>query len=180
MDAVRRAARRALPLVVLLGACLAEPLRQEEIDALGPEVGEESPRHRPGQPCLVCHGEDRIEDDAPVFELAGTVYLRQGDTMGANDIEVRIADAAGAEYRVHSNRAGNFMIEVDRGLDAPLEDAEGILYVPAPLVLPLKVSVHDGATARHMRGVIHRERSCSACHAGAPGAASPGQIFVQY
>ncbi len=40
------------------GACGGDPVHDEEVAALGPEPGggAPGPEHRPGQPCLVCHG----------------------------------------------------------------------------------------------------------------------------
>src|SRR5262245_52180936 len=63
----------AAAMLLGLAAC-EDPVRDNRIDALGPEEPgiPEGPLHRAGQPCLACHnGEGPGEN---VFSVAGTVY----------------------------------------------------------------------------------------------------------
>lgn len=171
-----RASALALALACAAG-CLAKSLDQEAIDALGPETTEPGPRHRPGQPCLVCHGEGN-PSEARTAVLGGTVYQHASDANGVGNVDVRITDADGTIFEVHSNTVGNFMVVVDPGVGQPLE-GEGVLSVPAAPVFPLTVDVTDGLTVTPMRNAIQREGSCAACHTAPAGAGSNGRVYLQ-
>jgi cytochrome c553 len=160
------------------GACLSPSLEQESIDSLGPETGRPGPRHRPGQPCLWCHGAG-APSEASVAVVAGTVYRRPGDPMGADDVTVTITDANKTVFAVRTNLAGNFMVRLDEGLSAPFEDNEGILFVPTAPTFPLRVEIAAGASQAKMRSVIHREGSCNACHGETTSATSAGRIVLE-
>ncbi len=163
-------------LLLLLAACSFE---KQRADGLGPEVEDKGPRHRPGQPCLWCHSDSEGDGRAkPFFDLAGTVYRRRGDTTGVAGVEIDVEDAEGRLVRVNANLVGNFALIVEAGLTQPVQSDEGIWRIPGPLVFPLRTSVVDGGIKRNMRNVIHRERSCSVCHSGTPGAASNGRIYT--
>ena len=179
---VSLSARHALAsglLTVCLGAmafvvqvCNGEdPIPQGVIDELPPEVGTPDARHRPGQPCLVCHSE--YGGAQPPLVIGGTVFkedLMTGALIGAPGIRVEVYDSLG-DFRVAcSNSAGNFFIEKD--------DWEKITF-------PLKSFV--GNAPRRMRSIIGREGSCANCHQLPPeGVAgtgadkdSPGVIIVE-
>src|SRR5262245_50333962 len=64
----------SLPLLCLLAVGCTDPVRQAQIDKLGPEdpavpVG---PDHRPGQACVLCHSEGGPAS-SKAFAIAGTV-----------------------------------------------------------------------------------------------------------
>jgi hypothetical protein len=158
-----------------VGACLGTTPEEELAGSAGPDEGEEGPTHRPGQPCLVCHGED-YSPGGQVFVLAGTVYLRAGDERGLEDAEVEVTGADGAVHAVRTNRTGNFMISV-AGDD---EAEDGWIRLARAPRFPLRVLVRSGALEKRMRNVIHREGSCAICHdRSGPGAASVGKVHVE-
>lgn len=162
--------------LLVLGAC--EKSRDEAAaDALGPEVGDPGPTHRPGEPCLVCHDE-RDGRGEKLFVVAGTVYERASDTRGTEGVEVVITDAEDQQLSVFTNEAGNFWISVDPDVAVPELDEEGGLDVPRAPVFPLRVAVRRGAFDENMAGVIGREGSCAHCHFDPPGATSAGKIFL--
>jgi hypothetical protein len=163
----------ALSLAVACGPSLED----EEAEALGPEVGDPGPTHRPGQPCLVCHSE-RDSRGGVKFVVAGTIYELIDDPRGFAGAEVEITDAAGEVLVVHSNEAGNFMVSVDPGVAEPEEGEDGDLAVPAAPLFPLRVTVRSGAREQVMRNVIGREGSCAHCHTNPAGARSNGRVFL--
>lgn len=169
---------RIAALAVLALASAACPSRwSEEADALGPEVGDEGPQHRPGQPCLVCHS-PREGRGEKFFVVAGTIYERRDDPTGLENVEVEITDAQDRVFTVFTNEAGNFMVHVDSSLGAPESIGEGQLEVPEAPEFPLNVTIRAGAREQTMRNVVGREGSCAHCHSGPPGATSAGKIFL--
>jgi hypothetical protein len=179
----RRGSRRTIAAVAAVivtaalggGACLGTTPEEELADSAGPDQGEEGPTHRPGQPCLVCHGED-YSPGGPVFVMAGTVYLRADDADGLEGAEVEVTDAEGAVFSALTNRTGNFMMSVG-GDDEP---EDGWVGLARPPVFPVRVLVRRGASEKQMRNVIHREGSCAFCHdRSGPDAASAGKVFVE-
>ena len=157
--------RAGLVALVLLDGCFPFPPEAETADALGPEVEgvEQGPLHRPGQPCLVCHGEDYTRGGV-VFAVAGTIYRESGDEEGEPDVDVIMTDADGRVFTERTNEAGNFYIEAGE----------------AHPTFPMTVEVDgDGAPVRHMRSAIYREGSCSACHLIAVDEASAGRVVLE-
>jgi hypothetical protein len=164
-------------LVVVLGACIGTSPEQAEADALGPDPSGEpdGPLHRAGFPCTRCHG-DAWWQESPTFRLAGTIYEASSGTRGFNNAEVVVRDAAGRELVARTNRTGNFFF-VEEGSTAS-QRAEGRFQIPSDFTFPLRVSVRSGNREQTMRGLIWRERSCSACHRDGPDEDNNGQIFV--
>ena len=178
---VRGRVRRGAMLTALAGAalaasaCLGTTPEEELASAAGPDEGEEGPTHRPGQPCLACHGED-YTPGGQVFAVAGTVYLHAGDTRGLEGAEVEVTDADGSVFSAHTNRTGNFMMSV--GGDG--RASEGWVRLASAPVFPLRVLVRRDTGEKRMRSFIQREGSCAICHDRAgPGAASAGKVFVE-
>lgn len=162
-------------LVAAIGpACLGTTPDEEAADQAGPEDGDEGPTHRPGQPCLACHGAD-YTPGGEVFVVAGTVFTQASDERGVEGAHVEITDDEGTVLDVQTNRTGNFMISVDDGGDRD----EGWLRVSDPPVFPLHVRVYRGDQEQPMRSVIHREGSCAYCHRrDGIGADSVGKVFL--
>ena len=151
---------------VFLTACIGESpeeaLRAEQGQA---EDGDEE--HRPGQPCLVCHGAD-YSPGGPVFVLAGTIYefASDPDKRGLQGAEVHITDSAGHEFSALTNRVGNFMVQVKSGLSAPQQRSKGRLSIPWDPEFPLDVAVIYQGEEKSMDSQIWRDGSCAGCHRG--------------
>jgi hypothetical protein len=174
MDAVRY----AIALFVLSG-CLGvtpdERLREE----IGDGEEDDGPEHNPGEPCLACHSQ-RYSPGEDVFAFAGTVYLEQGDTEGIAGARVFVEDARGRTIEAVSNRAGNFMVEVEDGDDdgTRIDEEEGKTKIGFWPEYPLTVRVTYGDLEQEMLNPIRREGSCSACHYQEPDADSVGRIYM--
>ena len=159
----RRALRRRRPWLwaaLALAGC-SDPVRQAAIEALGPEDPRVAPGplHRPGQPCLVCHGEG---GGATPMSAAGTVYRMAGDATPAAGAEVTLRDAARTAVVAEVNCAGNFYVYARR-------------FAPT---LPLWASVRLGDESIAMESPLHRDGDCASCHGEPAGPASAGPIFV--
>ncbi len=151
---------RSLALaVVALAATLStscfDPVHADEVAALGDEVAgvRTGPTHRPGQPCLVCHGGKG--PGSAEFEIAGTIYeYRDVPSGGVEGVAVRLTDVTGKVVQLTSNRAGNFYLEKDR---------ETLYY-------PLTVELNDSRITTKPVGVksmitpIGRNAGCAFCH----------------
>jgi hypothetical protein len=144
----------------MLAAC--DPVVDNAIQALGSESNgvRPGPRHRPGQPCLLCH--DGAIGDPREFSVAGTVFLHQSGSAAADGATIELHGADGTTQRVGANSAGNFYL-------SPGE------FTPK---FPLEVDVvYRGATVK-MHGTIGRDGACASCHVDPAGPASPGQVYV--
>jgi hypothetical protein len=144
------------------GACV-DATHDAQVEALGGEAPGVSPGpfHRPGQPCLVCHG-----GSGPAhaqFSVAGTVYLVEGQDAPAVAAQVSMEDVRGSLFTSETNAAGNFYV-------TPSE------WSP---VAPLKgPQVTQGKNAEFMFSNVGRDGSCAGCHTDPPGPTSPGRVFV--
>ena len=138
-----------------------DPVRNTAIDELGGEAPgvPAGPLHRPGQPCLVCHGGEGPADGD--FALAGTLYQRQSKSDPLHDARVDFIDSVGDEYSVVSNCAGNFWVGAEN-------------YRP---VWPVWVKVEYQGDSVEMTSAVFRDGSCGSCH-GDP--ASPSQVGYVY
>jgi hypothetical protein len=97
-------------LNLLLVAACGDPTHDDAVSALGAEKPgvPPGPLHRPGQPCLTCHGEDGPASYRLSF--GGTVYAYlDGDAPGAG-AAVRVLDAKHRTFDVAANCVGNFWI----------------------------------------------------------------------
>lgn len=133
-------------------ASCIDPVHSDAVDALGPEAAgvREGPTHRPGQPCLTCHGGD---GPGPDFVVAGTVYQVRGQPVPLVRGLVRIEDYAGKSVEVTTNEVGNFYIEKGR-------------FNP---VYPIYATVYDSpskAIEKKMVSRIGRNGGCGFCHKG--------------
>ncbi|MFK8002918.1 MAG: hypothetical protein AB8H86_25340 [Polyangiales bacterium] len=154
--------KNASLLICFLAGCIGQPGSADE-DALG-DIDHEptGDEHRPGQPCLVCHGAEYTPGHE-VFEVAGTIYETIDAQTGTADVEVIIEDADGREIRLRSNRVGNFYLEED-----------------APIRYPLQVAIERDGERVEMRSPIVREGSCAHCHTKeGPNESSVGRVFLR-
>jgi|HubBroStandDraft_1064217.scaffolds.fasta_scaffold27211_2 hypothetical protein len=136
---------------------------EEEVDALGPEDPgvPRGPLHRPGQPCLTCHGGSGPAHHQ--FSIGGTVYTVQGQgsppALGAT---VLVEDITGAVDTVQSNEVGNFYITVQE-------------WQPTYPTLP---QVTLGSVNQQMTTHVGRDGSCADCHQDPAGPTSAGHIYM--
>ncbi len=143
-----------------LAAC-NDPVRNTAIDELGAEAKgvPAGPLHRPGQPCLACHGGEGPADSE--FAFAGTLYQRPSDDRPLHDARVHVIDSLGAEYTVVSNCAGNFWAGAEN-------------YRP---VWPAWVKVEYQGDAVEMTSAIFRDGSCGACHGDRATPNDAGHVY---
>jgi len=146
---------------LLLAACVDES-HELQVQALGDEAPgvKRGPLHRPGQPCLVCHGASGPSSHE--FVMAGTVYAVQGQSAPARGAQVLIEDQRGSSYVATTNEVGNFYITTDQ-------------WAPT---LPAQVQVSQGDNSQQMLTHIGRDGSCSDCHTQTPGPTSPGRVYL--
>lgn len=146
----------------LLVAGCSDPAHDRAVEALGPEAlgVPKGPEHRPGQPCLTCHGGEGPASF--IMSFGGTVYVHSSSTEPAVAATVRVVDAERRTYETPTNSVGNFWIP-EREL--------------AP-VFPVNTAVTLGRYSRVMRTEMRLDGSCNGCHARAESASSPGHIWV--
>ena len=146
----------ALVFAASVSASCFDPVHSDDVAALGPEKTGviEGATHRPGQPCLVCHGASGPA--SPEFEIAGTIYETAVDpSIAANDVEILVTDATGAQISVRrSNVAGNFYLEKDR---------QAVFY---PLTIELRSTLitDEPKGSKVMVTAIGRNGGCAFCH----------------
>ena len=138
----------ALSLIasVAVASCL-DPVHSDAVDALGPEAPgvRTGPTHRPGQPCLTCHGGD---GPGPDFAVAGTVYETRNGTAPLPSVTVLLRDATGTTRATLTNSAGNFYITSRE-------------WSPA---YPMYAELHYGDLTATMVTRIGRNGGCAECH----------------
>jgi hypothetical protein len=143
-----------------------DPVHDQQVAALGPEAPGVSPgpTHRPGQPCLVCHG-----GQGPAslqFSIGGTVFLRPDQTsQPAVSAQVELEDALGNYWHTTTNTAGNFYV---------LQSNWSPTY---PLQVPI-VADSTGMTSQVMGSLDNRDGSCASCHQPAEGPNSAGPVYL--
>jgi len=156
-----------LAILLCFGCVTMTPGERSDLPA---DSGSSGSRHRPGQPCLVCHN----------FEMAGTVYRRAGDADGLEGVEVQLTDAIGHQFTVPTNSAGTFYVRFKAGISEPrVSVSKGRVKIPWVLEYPVEVEISSGATTQVMRSRMYRRRSCAFCHTSTAGAASAGHIFLE-
>jgi hypothetical protein len=156
-------------LATVAPAC-GDPVHDDAVNALGPEKPgvRHGPLHRPGQPCLTCHGGDGPASF--VMDFGGTVFATlDGDTPGAG-ATVRLLDSQQHTYDVTANCVGNFW--VPRGAFA------AVFPVTAAVTMSLPGATMGESSSRVMTTQMRRNGSCGECHVNPASAASPGQIYA--
>jgi hypothetical protein len=154
-----------LLLTVALTWCAlscGDPVHDDAVNALGPEAPgvDKGPLHRPGQPCLVCHG-----GSGPAsahFSVAGTVFALKGMTCPLPNANVVITDLNFIVRQPTTNEAGNFWISASD-------------WVPAA---PYHVKVMVGMSFSTMTTHVGRDGSCADCHFSPPGPSTTGPVYL--
>jgi hypothetical protein len=139
-----------------------DPAHNDAVNALGGEAPgvRTGPLHRPGQPCLTCHGGD---GPGPDFAVAGTVYETRGGTTPLPGAFVVMTDASGETRRSLTNSAGNFYINASE-------------WNPA---FPMRVGlVYDNET-KDMNTRIGRNGGCGECHQGAGSSTKMPFVYLR-
>lgn len=157
----------ALVLAAPLSACnvvedALDPVHAREVAALGddPSGQHNGPTHRPGQPCLVCHG--GLGPGRPDLSVGGTIYRSMPNTQSLNGAVVTLTDAHKDIRQVTTNRTGNFLIDASA-------------WQPT---YPMFASVSYGGVGIDMKTQVGRDGSCAACHTDPPGPASAGHVYL--
>ena len=150
--------RRVCALAVIAAAFACDPVTENAVSALGGEVPgvPHGPLHRPGQPCLLCHGN---------FSVAGTVYEKPSSPIGLAGAVVSLTDSTQQTYVFEAtNEAGNFYVKNDDWSPVfPLSH----VTVTVPGVKPVK-----------MLSDIGRNGGCGSCHLNPAGPASAGHVCI--
>lgn len=156
----------ATTAVAVLSGCQS-PVQDDEIEAWGGEEPGVPPSefHRPGQPCVLCHGE--YQGDEPIISVGGTVFATPTKARPVGGVKVTLIDSDGQVASKTTNCIGNFFFTPDE-------------FTP---VFPLRAEIEcpiPGATTtkRFVMGTrIGRDGSCASCHNGPPAPDSPGWIY---
>jgi hypothetical protein len=153
--------RLAITLVFVGGSSCGDPVHSDAVGALGGEVTAPGPTHRPGQPCLVCHG--GLGPASAEFSFAGTIYKAQDAKDILEGVTVQITDAKSGKGSAKSNNAGNFYIPVES-------------FTP---VFPARVQISfpDGANPSMVSHIGH-DGSCASCHSDPASPGSPGHVYL--
>ena len=148
-------------MAIVLVDCV-DATHDDQVQALGGEdpAVRRGPLHRPGQPCLVCHGGEGPASGT--FSVAGTVYTLAGRTDPAVGAQVLIEDITGVAFVAPTNPAGNFYITANQ-------------WNPT---FPIKVQVTLGPSTEPMNTFVGRDGSCATCHSGKPGPTSAGPVYA--
>ena len=149
-----------------------DPVHDAQVDALGPEAAgvPAGPKHRPGKPCLACHGGQGPADLE--LTVAGTIYeTAQPDSQPLVNATVTIfdgtqnADAGAVPHTFTTNGAGNFYAtRTEWSPVYPLHD------------ISVKAANLDAPTLMHT--TIGREGSCASCHFDPRGNDSHGHVYL--
>ena len=162
-------AAAALPALVAASAAITgtscnDATHDMQVGALGGEAPgvPQGPLHRPGQPCLVCHGGQGPA--SAQFSTGGTVYTSNTSMTPASGVTITVEDINGSVGTTQSNAAGNFYIPSGT-------------WSPTYPTLP---SVTLGNTTQSMTSHVGRDGSCAHCHTDPASPTSAGHIYVNY
>jgi hypothetical protein len=151
------------PVAPALGACV-DATHDEQVQALGGEVPgvQRGPDHRPGQPCLVCHGGQG--QASAQFSVAGTIYSIHQKSDPAVMANVQIEDITGAAFVSTTNEVGNFYITPHQ-------------WQPTYPLGQIQVSLASSSSSQ-MQTHVGRDGSCGSCHQATVGPTSAGPVYV--
>jgi hypothetical protein len=151
--------RRVLVALSVCALACGDPVHDNQVDALGAEQGDVGPLHRPGQPCLACHG-----GSGPAkaeFAFGGTVY-KEETSDGYEGVDVQLTDATQTVKHITTNRAGNLYIGQES-------------WQP---IAPIHVQISFQDVTAQMATHIGRDGSCASCHYEPRGPASAGRVVL--
>ena len=164
-----RALKRAFASTVIvagaLGACFVDPVHDNEVSALGGEQQgvPPGPTHRPGQPCLVCHGGSGPANVQ--FSAGGTIFESQtgAPAVPLPGATITLVDTNRSFGTGTTNAVGNFyVLQSDWAPTFPVHvDAVAYAGVSTPML------THIG-----------RDASCATCHYDPAGPETPGHVFL--
>lgn len=138
-----------------------DPTHDDAVAALGDTGEKNGPEHRPGQPCLVCHGGSGPASSE--FSVAGTVYEVKGSDNGLEGASVIFSDTTGNDVQTATtNAAGNFYI------------GKGTWQPSAPYLVRVTLDPNTATMNTH----IGRDGSCASCHTDPPGPRSAGRVYL--
>ena len=159
--------RKAAVLLLGLSGCLWGTSPEEQLQADQGSYDDGDEEHRPGQPCLACHGAEH-SPGGDVFVVAGTIYefASDDDEDGLEGVTVGMTDSEGRSFSAITNGAGNFMVSVEAGLSEPRQRPRGRAQIGFQPTFPLRVAISFGNTEQEMESRIWRNGSCSHCHRG--------------
>jgi len=179
-----------LPLLVGLalatGSCFQDVTHDELVSSRGPEAHGVSPgpNHRPGQPCLTCHGGSGPAGQQ--FSVAGTVYTNQTVLSADGGVgppsppavgaTVTMTDSRDSKHTATTNEVGNFYVPLSQW--APVAPIGGVTTGEAGLDTSRAIQVSLGSKYALMYSHVGRDGSCADCHSRKPGPLSPGPIYL--
>lgn len=153
------------------------------IDTITATLGDEDPNvrpnknHRPGQPCLACHGP--YYGASPRMSVAGTVFASPSavDPIPVPNVQIRLFDTNGTAelLQIFSECSGNFYVNYS--------DEKGqALFFPLAVRIECPEPEDTSASAPKpihlsMQSRVSREGSCNACHRGNRDQGSPGWVI---
>ena len=151
-------------VATLASVSCVDQVHAQDVAALGPESPgvAKGPLHRPGQPCLACHGGSGPA--SAQFSVGGTVYLTQGGGAPAPGTQVMIEDIDGQVWTVTANAAGNFFVTV----------SDFAPHYPTQM----QVTSSDGSVSQQMLTHVGRDGSCADCHTPTAEPTSPGPVYL--
>jgi hypothetical protein len=141
-----------------------DTVHEDAVQALGGEAPGVStgPLHRPGQPCVTCHGGSGPAKTQ--FSIGGTVYAVQGGSDPGVGAIVQIEDITGAIWNATTNSAGNFYVLL----------SDFAPHYPTSM----QVTSADGSQYQAMATFASRDGSCADCHTSQRGPTSPGPVYL--
>jgi hypothetical protein len=163
-----------LSLAAALLAGCGNPVLDARIEALGGEADGVEPGefHRPGQPCVLCHG--KYGGAEPQMSVGGTIFaaptVGDGKPLPVEGVKVLLFDAEkkSPPNEIKTNCIGNFYVTVDDWNPSFPLHAE-IEYG--------KPGAPDLRRRQVMSTWIQRDGSCAGCHVGSRNQGSPGWVF---
>lgn len=171
----------AVTVAALVTSCIGTSPQERDPSVQG-DYDDGDEEHRPGQPCLLCHGDGHLLEPPGEerLALAGTVYgmIDDLENAGLANVTVTVTDATGLALAVQTNRTGNFMFNVKPGITEARDRGRGRLEIPRALTYPLGVTIARGADTQTMKTKIWREGSCAHCHKATPGTDSVGRVYL--
>lgn len=155
-----------------LGLSCVDPVTDDAVAALGPEAPgvKEGPTHRPGQPCLTCHGD--TGPGSPKMAVGGTVFQDSADgSPGQGGVTVRMTDATGRFEDRITNSVGNFYVFLEEW--QPVWPLQVMLTRDVEVEREIEVdgkkqTIKETVTKKStMSSLLNGRVGCATCHKGA-------------